>query len=254
MPARLKKELDTVLNLQGNLDTVEKAIQITQTMVANLEASLTALPLLTSLEDTHERLKDKVKALYTSLNIQDSFPELEGINLDFVRTLPMACDLKINIRKQAIGSFFEWDKLDQAVGSQDKTLGTKLHQTTRKAISKCKPALLHAIQKFNGYCATLAALHKLEWAIPLPEPLPTDLRPLCECPHLMEDVWIAPSQEEILLWLEDTGVQEGIRAMLKVDRCLAERRRLGLEADNLCRWFGRELLAIELAIHTPESA
>jgi hypothetical protein len=34
----------------------------------------------------------------------------------------MAHDLKINIRKQAIGSFFEWDKLDCAVGGANQAL------------------------------------------------------------------------------------------------------------------------------------
>jgi hypothetical protein len=38
--------------------------------------------------------------------------------------------------------------------------------------------------------------------------------------------------------------------MLKLDRCTEEFRCLGIEADNLCWWFGRELAAIELAIQT----
>jgi hypothetical protein len=38
--------------------------------------------------------------------------------------------------------------------------------------------------------------------------------------------------------------------MLKIDRCMEEHRRLGIEADNLCRWFGRELAAIELSIQS----
>ena len=54
-------------------------------------------------------------------------------------------------------------------------------------------------------------------------------------------------------WLEDVDVREGIRAVLKMDRCLEERRRLGLEADNLCRWFGHELSAVEVALATPSS-
>jgi len=41
--------------------------------------------------------------------------------------------------------------------------------------------------------------------------------------------------------------------MLKQDRCLEEQRRLGIEADNLCRWYGNELAAIELTLRTPES-
>jgi hypothetical protein len=100
---------------------------------------------------------------------------------------------------------------------------------------------------------TLETLYKPEWDIPLPEPLPTQLAVLRDSSTLMEDVWITPMEGEVPRWLEDADVREGIRAILKVDRCLEERRRLGLEADNLCRWFGQELSAVEVALATPSS-
>ena len=81
------------------------------------------LAALGSLEHTHNRLITKVNVLYRSFNVQAKFPELDGISLDFVWTLLLACDLKINIHKWAIGSFFEWDKLDQAIGGAQKALG-----------------------------------------------------------------------------------------------------------------------------------
>lgn len=182
----------------------------------------------------------------------------------------MARDLKISIRKRAVGSFFEWDRLDQAVGGREQNLGvlelislifvlksylpgTKLHQYTRKAIDKRKPALLNAIKKFNMYCETLEKLYDPQWGIPLPQPLPTELVAMRESPHLMEDVWITPSMTSVPRWLEDLDVRNGIRAMLKQERCLEERRRLGMESDNLCRWFGRELRTLQRAICTPSS-
>ncbi|KAM6496640.1 hypothetical protein JOM56_007113, partial [Amanita muscaria] len=61
--------------------------------------------------------------LYASLNIPEQFPNVQGLDLEFLRTLMMARDLKINIRKRAIGSFFEWDRLDQAVGGRQQALG-----------------------------------------------------------------------------------------------------------------------------------
>jgi hypothetical protein len=128
--------------------------------------------------------------------------------------------------------------------------GTALHQHTRKAIAKRKPALMTAIRKFNRYCAKLEDLHDPSWSIPLPSPLPTQLAALRDTSTLMEDVWITPAVGDVPRWLEDSDVREGIRAMLKIDRCLEERRRLGIEADNLCRWFGRELHAIELSLRT----
>jgi hypothetical protein len=122
-PTRLKKELDKVLALQGDVDAIESALNSTRTAVAQGEAPTAALSALASLERTHNHLLKKVENLYTSLNVHDSFPELNGLSLDFVRTLFMARDLKINIRKRAIASFFEREKLDRAVGGKQTPLG-----------------------------------------------------------------------------------------------------------------------------------
>jgi hypothetical protein len=123
-PTRLKKELDKVLALQGDVDAIELALNSTRTAVAQGEAPTAALSALASLDRTHNHLLKKVENLYTSLNVHDSFPELNGLSLDFVRTLFMARDLKINIRKRAIASFFEREKLDRAVGGKQTPLGT----------------------------------------------------------------------------------------------------------------------------------
>ncbi|EED85446.1 predicted protein [Postia placenta Mad-698-R] len=96
-PVHLKKELDIVLSLQADLDTVNKAIKTTRTVLEN---------------------------------------DFGNVSLEFMRLLLMAHDLKINIHKRTVGSFFEWDQLDQAVGGRHNPLGTKIHQQTRKAIVK----------------------------------------------------------------------------------------------------------------------
>ena len=122
-PAKLKKELDAVLTLQADLDSSNRVLQLTQTTIKKGNASPGVLEALTSLECGHVRLVTKAKALYSSLNVHKQFPELTNVSLDFVQILLMARDLKINIRKRAVGSFFEWDKLDRAVGGKDKPLG-----------------------------------------------------------------------------------------------------------------------------------
>ena len=217
----------------------------------------------------------KVENLYTSLNVADAFPEVKGLPLEFVRTLLMARDLKINIRKRAIGTFFEWDKLDRAAGGRDHplgnqyilsavvlhsyrlsstTIGTKLHQQTRKAITKRTPALVTAIRKFNKYCGELEEQQYLpQWNFPLPSTLPVELGPLRDDPSLLADVWVTRISTTVPKWLNDPKVRSGIRAVLDKDRCLEERRRLGLEADNLCRSYGRDLAAIELAMRQRKS-
>ncbi|KIK25367.1 hypothetical protein PISMIDRAFT_96805, partial [Pisolithus microcarpus 441] len=105
-PAQLRKELDTVLTLQTELDGSERVLQGVQAIVKKGPASQGALDALASLECSHEQLLHKVDTLYALLNIQDRFPELDGVSLEFVQTLLLAQDLKINICKWAIGSFF----------------------------------------------------------------------------------------------------------------------------------------------------
>ena len=78
---------------------------------------------LASLKCSHERLLNKVDTLYSSLNVHDRFPELDSVNFEFVQTLLLVWDLKINIWKWAIGSFFKWDKLDRTVSGKQKALG-----------------------------------------------------------------------------------------------------------------------------------
>lgn len=72
-------------------------------------------------------------------------------------------------------------------------------------------------------------------------------------PYLMEDVWIHSVSDAPPLWLTDASVHKGIRGMLRIDRCNEEQRRLGMEADGMCAWFGRELAAVTAAVHSPGS-
>ncbi|KAG6839732.1 hypothetical protein C0991_012193, partial [Blastosporella zonata] len=110
---------------------------------------------------------------------------------------------------------------------------------------------MNTIQKFNRYCATLALLNKEEWSIPIP----VKLAELRESPLLMEDVWISATlSNKHPCWLVEPKVWEGIHALLKTDRCLEEQKRLGVEANNLCQWFGWELLALEAAIAFPSNS
>jgi hypothetical protein len=110
-----------------------------------------------------------------------------------------------------------------------------------------------AIRKFNSYCEHLESIFDPSWGVPLPTPLPTKLADLRNDQTLMEDVWITPSVGDVPRWIKDTDVRDGIQALLKRERCREEQRRLGLEADNLCRWFGTELTALELALRSPAS-
>ena len=119
-PARLKKELDTVLTLQADIEGMNKGIQAMKT---TFKKTCDTPGVIAELEKAHCYLTTKVEELYSTLNVTDSFDDLDNLDLPFIRTLLLARDLKINIRKRAIGSFFEWDKLNHAVGGRQQALG-----------------------------------------------------------------------------------------------------------------------------------
>ena len=112
-----------VISLQSDLDATEKALQAARNAIEKDLIASESITILDGLEQTYKWLITKVDALYTSLNVQDQFSELDGIGFDFVWIFLLAWDLEINIQKRAIGSFFEWDKLDQAVSGGQKPLG-----------------------------------------------------------------------------------------------------------------------------------
>ena len=122
-PDRLKKKLNMVLTLQGDIDTMEKTLHNTQRTIVQGEAPKDSIVTILVMEQTQQWLQEELERLYTLLNIHDSYLQLQGMSLEFVRTLLLARDLKINIRKCAVASFFEWDKLDSVMGGKSNLLG-----------------------------------------------------------------------------------------------------------------------------------
>ena len=120
---RLRRELDKVLALQTQIEAVEQSIHDAKKSIADSDPSQDSLVLLLRLEQTHEMLSTQAEELYASLNIHEAFPELKDLPLEFVRILLVMRDLKINLRKRAVGSFNEWDNLDRAVGGRKESLG-----------------------------------------------------------------------------------------------------------------------------------
>jgi hypothetical protein len=89
------------------------------------------------------------------------------------------------------------------------------------------------------------------WDIVLPQKLSTNLTELKDDPDLFQDVWISNVDNithRAPPWLADASIRIGTRALLKLDRCAEEQRRLSFEADHLCEWFGKELSVIELGL------
>jgi hypothetical protein len=139
-PARLKRELDKVLALQVQIDTVEMSIlEVKSTITGDDSAGAETRNILLRLQETHQALSEQAESLYASLNISTAFPELRNLPLEFVWTLLMMRDLKMNIQKRTVRSFQEWEMLDRAVSGQREPL-SKCPSTSYAVLDCCSPA------------------------------------------------------------------------------------------------------------------
>lgn len=91
---------------------------------AKAEKNKPACRYIAKLLETHSQMVAEAEALYASLNVTESFPDLEGVSFQFVHTLLMARELKINIRQRLVGRFFEMSRLDQAAGGMGAPIGS----------------------------------------------------------------------------------------------------------------------------------
>lgn len=96
--------------MQTEIDGIHESIQkVKAIMRLSRQNSKSLQNLISGLENTQTILKTQINELYASLEIVDDYPELCGVNLVFLKTLLLAQDLKMNICKKAVGSFFEWE-------------------------------------------------------------------------------------------------------------------------------------------------
>ncbi|EMD35682.1 hypothetical protein CERSUDRAFT_85646 [Gelatoporia subvermispora B] len=257
-PSRLKKGVEAVLALQAEIEHVDEAIADVMKKFKENLAMPDSVTILQALQFLSADLSQRAESLYGSLNVSDVFPELKDVHADFVRTLVLARDIKLNVRKRVTAQLLEFDRIDQAAGGKDNPLGTKLHQYTRRSIARRQPAIRSTIQKFNRYVQKLqdlAVTHSIADTIPIPRPLSTDVNELRNDPDFYEDVWVYPaSGNDKPRWLHEQGTRLAIRALLKMERCVEEESRLHRELDHMCWWLGREIAITQLALQMVDNS
>lgn len=116
-PTQLKKALETIFELQDQVEELEQAITAAEKAfphsaeVSNLRA--------------HHRLAvASAESLYGALDVHAGFPELIGHSPDFARLLLQAHDIKQRIQRRASGQLWEMSRLDQAARGRHMPLGT----------------------------------------------------------------------------------------------------------------------------------
>lgn len=109
--------------LQTEIEGIHLSIQKAKAVMKMSNQKKNLQNLISGLENTQTILKTQVDKLYASLDMLGEFPELCGFSLIFLQILLLVWDLKMNIHKKAVSSFFEWEQLDRAVGGHHNPLG-----------------------------------------------------------------------------------------------------------------------------------
>jgi hypothetical protein len=225
---------------------------------------LAAQGILDRLASARLALQEHLHSLYGVLDLPPELEELGDIDRHFLHVLIQCRETKVAIREKAVGTLFEMERMEQAVGGHNNALGgcltfrvrwptfgigTKLHQRTLKSIQRRRPALEKLIRKYNDYCAQLKLLYKPEYHIPLPQSMSNNLYEVREDTYLLEDVVVGQMADTPSPWYTDAQVRAGVRALLKMDRCSEEEIRLPTEAANMREWLFHELTAVQLALY-----
>ena len=122
-PAKIKKNLASVIDLQHSIENITNIIQATRRSFNPRSSSVQTSNILMELEDQQKKLFLKCDELYQALNLSTDIPSYDGVSMEFMQNLLCTRDVKITVRTLAIASFFEWEKLDQAAAGRHRPLG-----------------------------------------------------------------------------------------------------------------------------------
>ena len=123
----LQHGLEAVNALQSQIDNIAKLLKPGDPSKATEFAPTPeASESIENLKKAHSVLSNEIEALYGSLNIPSSLPQLRDYPPEFVSLLVITRDMKMALRDRVIQSFHEWDRLDQAAGGVHQPLGMSL--------------------------------------------------------------------------------------------------------------------------------
>lgn len=132
-PNILKKELSHILTIQGEFESLEKTVRLASASIKNGRLPKSSLDHVNVMLDHLGTIRERADKMYATLNVNDDFPSLAGVDLEFVRRLFLLCQLKATVQKKATSTMWEFDKLDQASGGKDMALG-EFHRASSRVM------------------------------------------------------------------------------------------------------------------------
>ncbi|KAF8127341.1 hypothetical protein K438DRAFT_1646448 [Mycena galopus ATCC 62051] len=203
---------------------------------------------LEALKKARTALRRKEEALGV-----DEHEELEQLaNSEYMRLRMNARALKLRLRERLRARKFEMDVVER---SYRRLLNdSKLHAHTELAVKRRAPTIVKLAAEYNKLCTEIAKIIKNGGAprgliAPVTIP-PKGLWQLDVDDAIFQDVGLDDryGDDNPPLWLSDNNVRKGINAVLQLDRCDEEERRLWRENSALRVWFREEWEIVTKAI------
>ncbi|KAH7101834.1 hypothetical protein BKA62DRAFT_671762 [Auriculariales sp. MPI-PUGE-AT-0066] len=218
---RLTVELETVMKIQDDISRVEDDNEAAEEVLSRCAPSAVARRTrgqLRELRERHVTLKTAADELYDSPSVDHELPQYKDFSRQFVRLLIMDYDAKCIVRHKLIGRFFQWDRLNRAVGGVHTQLSIKDYQRGLGNLYRTRKSTVIALNNYNTLCASLEQIAPAGHNVLLPQPL-DDLSKLRDSPRLLEDVWIGGSPRHDRSLINRRQCPHCYCAMHQLDRC-----------------------------------
>lgn len=252
------KEIDEILVLTANLNNYkEQAAEYEGMIQADVyEAGMDFTDAQAFLEELEDKIKKAQRLIVnkrSKLSVDGRLNLKKLVNDDFLRLRMNALALKQRIRDRLRNRKFELENLERAYRKTVNHL--KLDKHVGSQIKRKEPGIQTLARKYNKLCEDLKKMILLKKA-PLGAIAPLSIESdglfkLDVDDDIWQDIGLTDEQDnnrDIPRWLGDENVRQGIKALLELDRCNEEDRRLSYERLAMQEWMLEEWQVLEQAI------
>ncbi|EDR14713.1 uncharacterized protein LACBIDRAFT_305654 [Laccaria bicolor S238N-H82] len=200
-------------------------------------------------------LKEKFTKIEKSINTKRNTLGADGrLNLErllgnkFLRLHVNALALKQHLRNRLQQRKFELDSLERDTAKLQPIVSKKLQEHSESQIKRKEPGIQKLAKKYNNLCSELEKMIKAKQSprgARAPHKIATEgLFKLDVDDDIWQDVGLddtdLSSENAIPQWLGNEDVRKGIKALLELDRCKEELRRLSYERSAMQEWLIEE--------------
>jgi hypothetical protein len=254
--------VDAILLLEQNLKTSQQQRCLLETRLSNdaaLGYDIVEMSLeIQELREDCTRMSETIRKKRAALGVGQRTALRRIQDHEFLQLRVNALALKTRIRDRLRQRKFEREPLERSyrhirngkfsesplqLYQTDNLKGGKLASNAEYALKRREPGILKLSKMYNDLCKQMRSSVQQDKAIRktiLPQPI--DLKNLFEL-DIDDDIWqdtgLVDDDDDsaIPLWLSDTGVREGVKHMLILDRCLEKELRLRKERTSLQQWM-----------------